>query len=763
MKKIIFLSLTFCFIFANDLEFEKEIASVNKKLFISKQKLQSKYLEVNSLRKKDSSDEHYKKLLSEINKLKEEISQEQTQFRKKGAIEGAKDDDPYAYWDQGETTLSQLIMEYGATEYLYVIPYELGSMKMDMFSSIPIPKESWQEMLQLILSQNGIGVKKLNPYLRQLFILKHDLTNVDAMVHTIDGLKLVPDNSFIFYVFSPKPEQLRTALNFFERFSDPKQTTIQIVGSKIVIIATKDTVEKLVNLYSVAWDGKQEKVVKLITSAKIKVDQMEKILKSFFQDGNSSRRPTFYQTGGEDLVFIPQGGSLAIIGEQRRVDRAEEVIRDLEKQIEDPMEMCISWYTCKHSDPEDIAKVLDMVYVSLISNPLETDKPLPLAPNKDKINERRYDPYPPGFERSQGYIPTLPVTPLIAEPGKLESTSTPPKSFNNFIVDPKTGSILMVIRRDSLPKIKTLLKRLDVPKKMAQIDVLLVEKKIQDRKQTGINLLKIGDTADSKKTGVSFDTNKNAIKKGILEFLIGKGATKGFPAFDLALNFLMSQDDIRVNASPSITAVNQTPATISIVEELSINNGAIQLDTVNGVTVEKSYTRAQFGITLLLTPTIHLPDENDISDDKKGYVTLQSDITFDTAQESVDDRPPVARRHLQNEVRVGDGETIIVGGLKKKSVEDIREKIPFLGDIPGIGKLFGTTKLSDNSTEIFIFITPHIIKDPIQDVRNIRQQTLKRRAGDLPEFMQKIEEAKELKRKKLFQNSFKLLFDSNGK
>lgn len=171
-----------------------------------------------------------------------------------------------------------------------------------------------------------------------------------------------------------------------------------------------------------------------------------------------------------------------------------------------------------------------------------------------------------------------------------------------------------------------------------------------------------------------------------------------------------------------------------------------------------SYTRAQFGITITLTPTIHLSDSED---EGTGFVYLETDVEFDSTKIIIEnkDKPPVTRRHITNEVRVADGETVILGGLRQQIDEDTRDKIPFLGDLPGIGKLFGTAKSRDMSTEMFIFITPRIVKDPIEDLRCIRQEEYSLRAGDIPEFLECIDQAKECERKRLFGQSLKLLFD----
>nr|NGX36491.1 Type II secretion system protein D [Candidatus Anoxychlamydiales bacterium] len=135
------------------------------------------------------------------------------------------------------------------------------------------------------------------------------------------------------------------------------------------------------------------------------------------------------------------------------------------------------------------------------------------------------------------------------------------------------------------------------------------------------------------------------------------------------------------------------------------------------------------------------------------------DISFDTTKSAENDRPSVTRRHIENEVRVANGETIILGGLRRKTGEEGSEKIPFLGEIPGIGKFFGTTKNSTSSSEMFIFITPHIIVDPKLNLEKQRKLGLEKRQGDIDDFLQKLQIAKKAEKSKLFEKSLKLFFE----
>ncbi len=723
-----------------------------------KEQVKGIYEKASQLVRKGANESNYLALVDEMKSLKKEKEALQEKWRKSFSDDAGGGDDNYALWDMGETTLSQLIMEYGASDYLYIIPPELTAMKISLFSSIPLPRESWGEMMEMILVHNGVGVKRLNPWVKQLYILKLDPSAIEGIVSREEDLALIEPHARIFFVFSPKAEQVKSIQGFFERFSDPRQTTVQSIASKIVLVSTRETVEKMLGLYRAVWEQDRGKIVRLVNLAKIAPAEAEKVLKAVFGDSAMKSRGPSYP-GSEDLsiLTLPQG--LILAGDTEAVQRGEKIVLDLELQLEDPSEKVVYWYSCKHSNPDDIASVLTQVYDSLIGVSFEkkdapggpiTSSPPPGAPLQEPCPSLAF-PCP-----SSMYNTVNPVNPGFIQPGVIDQQKK--SAFGNFVVDPKTSSILMVVRREELSKIKTLLKKLDVPKRMVQIDVLLVEKRMLDRRQVGINLLNINSNLKvPHETGASFQTDdQKPGKLGLLQFIFQRPAGK-FPGVDLAYNFLLAQEDLRINANPTILAINQTPAQISIVDEISINNGAVVTSGLSNVS-EKSYTRTQYGTTILMLPTIHLPDPEENSD-YPGFVTLHTDVTFDTPPICLDERPPVVRRHVTNDVQIADGETVILGGLRRKSEENRSEKIPFLGDLPGIGKLFGADKAIDTSTEMYIFITPHIIHDPIDDLRRIRQEEYRKRAGEIPEFLIRLDEAKQKERKALFSNSMKMLFD----
>ncbi len=737
----------------SEMNMDTLLREVNKNLVSLRQDLDTCYSQVDHLKQTDAKEEEYFELLKRVNAIKEEMLGLENRWRSASVEDSKRDEEGYALWDQEETTLNQLVMEFGSLDYLYVIPPELLTTKLNMHSNIPIPRESWSDVLEIILAHNGIGVKNVNTYARQLFLLKQDPSAVRHIASSPEDLHWIADHARLFYVFSPPVEQVKSTFQFFERFADTKQTFIYQVGPKIAIVSSKDEVQKLLDLYRSVWSDGKGKVSRVVSINKMAVKEMEKILQAFFGEALEKSRPPFGKADQEGLnIFsLGHGNSLILIGQEDVVARAEKIVHDTEEQMQDPAEMTVHLYQCRHSNPDDLAKVLEKVYNSLVFAATDT--------GRENI-DLNFQSQGAQFKTPDGYAPT---PPLVVAPTPLKSANTAAleanESRNNdhFIPDPKTGNILMVIRRDVLAKVKELLRKLDVPKKMVQIEVLLFEKRYNNQNSYGLNLLKLG----SKKNGVRYeDAHAPHGNGGVLQFLLHGHSSKHFPAYDLAYSFLMTQEDIQLNAAPSVITVNQTPCMISIVEEISINNGAAPIDTNKGIAFEKSFTRSQYGITLKITPTVNLTDSPDeMTGEVKGFVTLQTDLAFDTPRkEHQNDQPLVHRRQIQNEVRVVDGQTIILGGLRRKQSTDKEQKVPFLGEIPGVGKLFGATQLTNDSTEMFIFITPTIILDPEEELIQVRTEELKKRPGDIPEFLNQLVEARKKERNKFFVQSMEMFF-----
>ncbi len=701
-----------------------------------------------------------------IEKAKKEIAATEITWKEVAESLTVQEDD--GLWHQPDTTIGQLVIDYGSTEHVYLMPPEIAALHVYVSSQLTIPKAAWTEMLELILASYGVGIKPLNTFMRQLFFLRMNQADPATICSSPDVLKSRPLNSRVCYIISPPPAELRRIYQFLEKFVPQEQMAFQVLGSNIVMVGYVREVLELMKLYDFALSPKQAQEYKIVALQKAQSEEVAQILLSIFEGvaprearegASSEKRFTYFpqdssQVSGFRVIPLKHPAhSLFLMGKRDQIEKAAEIIAEVENRINEVQEKTIFWYPCKHSDAEELGKVISQVYLKMIAMPGQ------FAADREKFITKRSREKIVNFNRGDnGNVPPLIVTPPPVEAPGETMKKKQVDIHDDFIVDVKTNSIVMVVEAFVLDKLKELIYLLDVPKKMIQIDVLLVEKKMIDKNDFGLNLLRLGDYAkDKDKWGLGWNDNRRKGGKGILHYIISRANNHAMPAYDISFNFLLSQKDVQINANPSMVTVNQTPVKFAIVDEISINTGTYETDSRRSH-LKSSYERAQYGITIQVTPTVHAKAEGEDDDGHSKFVTITTDINFDTPIENKDHRPDVTRRSIKNEVRIKDGETVILGGLRRKEAGENKEMIPFLGEIPGIGKLFSNTSLTDSSTEMFIFITPKVIPDATEEFREMRKAELMKRPGDIPEFLYEIEVAKKDMKRKLFEGGLKMLF-----
>ncbi|HEY5410118.1 MAG TPA: hypothetical protein VIJ94_05260, partial [Caulobacteraceae bacterium] len=139
-------------------------------------------------------------------------------------------------------------------------------------------------------------------------------------------------------------------------------------------------------------------------------------------------------------------------------------------------------------------------------------------------------------------------------------------------------------------------------------------------------------------------------------------------------------------------------------DQVPISTGTASSALGGGVVSSIQYQ--QTGVILKVTPRV-----ND-----NGLVLLDidqevSDVSNTTSSSL--DSPTIQERKIVTSVAVQDGETISLGGLIKNSVTKSRNRLPLLGDIPVLGQLFGSTGNIIDRTELVVFLTPHVVRAPV--------------------------------------------------
>jgi type IV pilus assembly protein PilQ len=179
---------------------------------------------------------------------------------------------------------------------------------------------------------------------------------------------------------------------------------------------------------------------------------------------------------------------------------------------------------------------------------------------------------------------------------------------------------------------------------------------------------------------------------------IGVSLLGGSYLVDLALSAAENEGKSETISSPRVITANQKQATImqgvEIPYQESASSGATTTQFKNAVLSLK--------VTPLITPDNRVILDLDVSDD-----TVGQQVTSATGG-SV---PSIDTRQIQTQVLVGDGQTVVLGGILETTKSYAAQKVPWLGDIPILGNLFKSTTNINDKTELLIFITPKILRE----------------------------------------------------
>ena len=314
----------------------------------------------------------------------------------------------------------------------------------------------------------------------------------------------------------------------------------------------------------------------------------------------------------------------------------------------------------------------------------------------------------------------------FGDAGKLASTiqiqqskvSTQPIQINNndggaiVIPDTRTNSILVAGLKEDILMAEEAIKTLDKALRQVSIEVSLIELKKDDTSNIGVLYNTEGGslsggfnsvTGEFPGYGFSSLANQSGVTLNTLNSLNNNFAAK--------LNTLITNKKAKLLANPQILALDGSESLIKITDQVvsKVTTTITQTSTTYNTEI------ADVGIVLNILPKI--------GDDDYITMKIRPSITDPLPEITVGDFlnggaavkiTPVSTREviLQN-VRVKSGETLAIAGLTKENNSETIGKIPLLGDLPGVGKLFQNKEYIHNKTELIILITPKIVDEPI--------------------------------------------------
>ena len=289
----------------------------------------------------------------------------------------------------------------------------------------------------------------------------------------------------------------------------------------------------------------------------------------------------------------------------------------------------------------------------------------------------------------------------------------------------KTNSLIISSAEENLNSIKNIIAKLDIRRAQVLVEAIVVDLSEKAAKSLGVETIYTGGDDDSIPIGVTRfsgtgpdllsiagasddNTNVTLTTTAVSSLLNTQGLVAGFgdmtsgeDNFVGIINAIASDTDSNILSTPSILAMDNEPARLFIGQEIPITTGE-SLGT-NNSNPFRTTSRQEVGIELEITPQI---DEGTsvILNIKQGVSGIAG-----VAQSGTD--LITNKREIETTVLVDNNQIIVLGGLIDEDVQEVVSKVPILGSIPLLGRLFQSSSKTTSKKNLMVFLKPTILID----------------------------------------------------
>ena len=349
--------------------------------------------------------------------------------------------------------------------------------------------------------------------------------------------------------------------------------------------------------------------------------------------------------------------------------------------------------------------------------------------------------------------------------------------------DEGTNSLIITADADEMAALEAVIHRLDIRRAQVLVEAIIVEMELIDGQDLGLQWLFANEDGAFGSNINANDARARRIAEAVIppsnddgsdnDFELGDltsalAQTPGFSLgwgtldddFNMAviLNALKSQTNANILSTPSLLTLDNQEAYITVGQNVPFVTGSYTNTGAGGDGAQNPFQtieRENVGITLTVTPHINEGDS--------VVLDIEQEVSSLTGLSLIASDLITNERKIQTKVLAQDGRVIVLGGLIKDDVQDGSQKIPILGDIPFLGRLFRTDAVQVTKSNLMIFIRTTILRDDEQmagatadKYRYIRDQQELRRARGLmflddenlpvlPEWDSQIQQLQEIK------------------
>ena len=290
----------------------------------------------------------------------------------------------------------------------------------------------------------------------------------------------------------------------------------------------------------------------------------------------------------------------------------------------------------------------------------------------------------------------------------------------SIAVDERTNNIIAYQTQDRLDELRRIVMQLDIPVRQVMIEARIVEANIDYDKALGVRWggartdgkwsIYGKDGAQTVEDGVRYLPGTDTVGQwetidgvapvpfvdmGALNSTsgIGIGLITDNVILDLQLSAMEKSGNGEIVSQPKVMTADKETAKILKGAEIPYQEA-----TSSGAT---STSFKEAALSLEVTPQI-TPDNR---------IIMEVKVTKDAPDFSkmLNGVPPINKNEVNAKILVGDGETVVIGGVFSNSQTKAVDKVPFLGDLPVIGRLFRRDMVQDSKSELLVFLTPRIL------------------------------------------------------
>ena len=315
-------------------------------------------------------------------------------------------------------------------------------------------------------------------------------------------------------------------------------------------------------------------------------------------------------------------------------------------------------------------------------------------------------------------VKVLTNLPSRASGAKGKAAKTPLLSTDlKVTADPETNALIITAEREEYMVLEDVIKKLDIPRRMVYLEALILEVSVDREFKVGVEWGGAGTFADETGTVASGFSGSEppysllqavsdpatALPGGFTFGVLKKGIEIGgmhFPDIGAVLNAFQNDSDINIIATPQILTTDNKEASLVVGENVPYIT-SLNSSTTGSTQDYTNYEYKDVGTTLKITPQINQAD----------LVRLEIGVEVTKLKSAADVTTPTTfKRTADTTVVVHNEETVVIGGIIGQDTSSGENKVPLLGDIPLLGWMFKNHANSLKKTNMFIFITPHIVE-----------------------------------------------------